>query len=301
MSNKLQDIKISKQDGLHEMHLAIETYMANGNFKFSVLMNLHAYEFKTKLSAKQLNYYTASGIIGGVRLTSQGKRRFSFIDRIIVDLMMHLKALNYSDDDAKRAKEILQKFDYAKRYQDDGKIAYDQIDILVLMAAATLGKKDIVITWNKENDNLQAFVNTNPIEESFNISKTIRDILFNNDGKLNLDKKSEPFIYDFLYRVDELRETLNFDQLCPEKYVILKEIKGSNASSYYEFNDISRLNIEPFDVLEKKYNYIYLNHSNSLFGININYLGEVSKSHSNDEKLIKELEFLLDKIRNSLK
>jgi DNA-binding transcriptional MerR regulator len=292
----LKRLKIEDNELTNQVKSLILSDLAADNTEFLELIRNPIFEFDTNQSSRMLNYYESKGFLRSTRETEKGKRRFSITDVMILQFSTWHKVIDFSEDFVRELNIQLNEPEPSERIS-----AYE---LMLMITGITLNVKDFwlkIETLNKEKltDSITIDFLSKDSDPSFHISEQLRQQFFNGmngEGSLKLDGKSAKFLPPFIYNIDKYRKRLGLPLVSERNFRLIDE--GGFSTKLIDESDANKLNKLPIEYLTKRYDILLEREDNSLFGIELKYLGKDNYIPPNirTELLVKDL----DDLRNAL-
>ena len=239
--------------------------------RFILLINDYSYNFNTGLSSRFLNYYEEKDkkFIRSYRNTEKGKRWFSLVAKVTTDFFLYLKDNGYNDEEIKEGLDLL-----SERIDANNEASF--IDFAVIASATLVGFYDVFFNIEKDKSG-SSTITLLPDEnvKYFNVSASIRNTLFEPNGRLKPDNKDGKFPVRLITEIDKIRAKINIPLIVPRSElsmaVMEPEVEYSNGWIYPR--DLAKLNDLPREKINKKYDIVYQTENGGVYGIEIKYIG----------------------------
>lgn len=273
----------------------------DNNTELLQLIRNPIYEFNINQSSRMVNYYENKGFINSTRENERGKRRFSIIDTMLFNFSIWCKTNGYTDDFIRELNIRLN--------ESEPSVKISSFEMMLMITSITLNIKDYwlkINTSNKEmlTDSVEIGFESLDNHRGFHFSEQLRSQFFNgmnSEGSLKLNGKSTKFLQPFIYNIDKYRNRLGLPLISEENFRLINEF-GISAK-LIDLGDAKKLNRLPIDYLSKKYDILLEQEDNSLFGIEIKYLGENNYIPTNirRELVVKNIEELKNMLEQEIK
>lgn len=296
-----KSLKIEHNELTNQVKSLIMKDLAEDNTELLELIRNPIFEFDINQSSRMINYYESKGFISSTRENEKGKRRFSLKDAMIFHISMYLKFIGYSEDFIRELNIRLNESEPSENIS-----AYE---LMLMITGITLNVKDFWIkieTSNKEKltDSITIDFLSKDSEPSFHISEQIRQQFFNGmygQGSLKLSGKTTKFLPPFIYNIDKYRKLLGITLVSERNFRLIAEAGFGNK--LIDQSDANKLNKLPIEYLTKKYDILLEREDNSLFGIELKYLGKDNyiPPKIRTEVLVKNLDELKNALEQEIK
>jgi hypothetical protein len=205
---------------------SIMSKLSDPDFRLLHLINDSSFEFKNEAySSRMLNHYEKNGWIVADRNNPIGKRKFSLAGMLFLNLNVKYHGL-LADCNLKFNNEFDVKLNSYSFLQTISHAQITPFDLLVLLSVL-LYKVDLVsLSVNKEKDSIRLSIDG--ANKTYLISSEIFQYLekysLEKRGyiKHKLSKQSDDFFTEFVYLIDELRNEIGTNLICPNLYSQMK-------------------------------------------------------------------------------
>jgi DNA-binding transcriptional MerR regulator len=248
-----------------------------------------------------INYYESKGFIFSSRQNDKGKRRFSITDVMIFQFSMYLKSNGYSEDFIKELNIRLN--------EPDPSFKISEFELVLMISSISLNIKDYWLTIESSNkeqltDSIAINFQSKNSDSSFYFSEKIRQQFFNGlngQESLKLSGKTTKFLPPFIYNIDKYRKRLGIPLVSAKNFQLINE--SGLSTKLIDESDAKKLNKLPIEYLTKKYDFLLEREDNSLYGIELKYLGKDNYIPSNirNEILVKTFDDLKNALENEIK
>ena len=295
------EFKLEDNELTNQVKSLILSDLANDNMELLELMRNPSYEFNINQSSRMVNYYENKGFINSTRENERGKRRFSLIDTMLFNFSICSKVNGFSDD---FIRELNIRLD-----ESEPSVKITSFEMMLMITGITLNIKDYwlnINTSNKEKltDPIAIDFESLDTNRGFHSSEQLRNQFFNGmhgEGSLKLNGKSTKFLQPFIYKIDKYRKRLGLPLISESNFRLINEY--GMGTKLIDESDAKKLNKLPIEELTKSYDILLERDDNSLFGIEIKYLGKNNYIPSNirGEFLVKDMDELKNAVEREIK
>ncbi|MCX6230830.1 MAG: hypothetical protein NTZ33_04740 [Bacteroidetes bacterium] len=249
---------------------AILTQLKNNNLSFLRLIRNSNFEFNSTLSYRMLNYYSDKNIIRASRATKNGKRKFSFSDRISLEFALYLKKIGKRFD-------IIVQFNN-NIHQEDAKLRMlSPFDLVIMITSVFLSSQDFFLVLGEskvpgDGQSSKISLLSEGNEYNFNISEEIRKITQTEPDNSSKSNRLSEFLSEFTFHIDNIRKTVGMPLIDPENYNLHNSVSIKQAVARMMRMDRLSINNLPFQQL--MFDILYMNEDKQLFGIEIKAIGD---------------------------
>ena len=292
---------IENNELTNEIKSLILSDINKNNTELLQLIQNPIYEFNINQSSRMINYYESKGFIFSSRQNDKGKRRFSITDVMIFQFSMHLKFIGYSEDFIKELNIRLN--------EPDPSFKISEFELMLVISSISLNIKDYWLTIESSNkeqltDSIAINFQSKNSDSSFYFSEKIRQQFFNGlngQGSLKLSGKTTKFLPPYIYNIDKYRKRLGIPLVSERNFQLINE--SGLSTKLIDESDAKKLNKLPIEYLTKKYDFLLEREDNSLYGIELKYLGKDNYIPSNirNEILVKTFDDLKNALENEIK
>jgi DNA-binding transcriptional MerR regulator len=285
----------------NEIKTLILSDINDNNTELLQLIRNSIFEFNINQSSRMINYYESKGFIFSSRQNDKGKRRFSITDVMIFQFSMHLKFIGYSEDFIKELNIRLN--------EPNPSFKISEFELILIISSISLNIKDYwlqIESSNKEQltDSIAINFQSKNSDSSFYFSEKIRQQFFNGlngQESLKLSGKTTKFLPPFIYNIDKYRKRLGIPLVSAKNFQLINE--SGLSTKLIDESDAKKLNKLPIEYLTKKYDFLLERDDNSLYGIELKYLGKDNYIPSNirNEMLVKSFDDLIKVLEQEIK
>ena len=269
-----------------EMMQTIIREIVSGKREFLNLIQDPTYEFDDGLYPRMRNWYDNKGLyVSNRKFIQSGKRKLSFVNRVWFQIVLYTKEKGMNFDEIKTYKNFL--------LTTSNKYNVSPLDLYVMTASCNLNIVDYYLFLDLENEcpcqppkeNIRETANI------INFSELIRIILFVKEDESKLEGKSAPFLGKFNKCIDDVRKLLADPPIDTSDFF----------ATYRKIPTALKLSYKPFSQLQKRWDVIYQDQEDNLFGFEIKYVGKAQFIQPNSEHSIcKTDEEVMRAIKNEI-
>ena len=256
----------------------------NGNREFLKLIQDPSYEFDDGLSARMRNWYAEKGLLIATRnAENKGKRRLSFINKVWFQIVTYTKEKGMSLEEISTYRDFL--------LSPSNKYNVSPLEIYTLTASCNLNIVDYYLSLDIETEcpfepaTDQILGTTHLI----NFSQLLREIFFVQEDELRVEGKSAECLVKLITEIDKIRKQLSIPEI-----IIMKQGIRSYAPQ--------GLSYLPFRQLRYKYDVLYQDDEDNIFGIEIKFVRKANDSTPKSEySICKTDEEITSAIKNEIR
>jgi hypothetical protein len=255
------------------------------NYKLLQLLNDSSFEFKNAaFSSRMLNHYEQNGWVVADRNNPIGKRRFSLLGMLFLNLNVECYGIfaRYNLKSTTRFEVRLNSHSFPLAINESHITVFD---LIVLLSLLMYNIELISIAIREDNENIYVTLNS-ASNNSFPLSIDVFRYLENYSNeiagysKLKISKSSNEFFTEFVYHIDELRNKLGTNLLCPRLY---NQVKGKKLLLFNQGHRKIVAETRLFTIGECIMNHIknpnrklVIDDAGNCFSIDVKYLGKVN-------------------------